>query len=215
MLSYAQNLLKTGYRKYKEEFEMMREFEAKSTNMGVTYTSATKDFVPAALRLVCKKGFQLEEMPRSQIKKSENELRDELLLSLGIEFSGDATAESLIGDGKTDIRVKNPLEPTDKFIIECKWWTGPKAYNDAKKQLFRYLPPQQKYGCLVTFIKEKAFSTVFESAQKTTVKMDDYVRDSIENWPIIKRDRDFFFISKHKNSKGGTTAIYHIFFLIT
>jgi len=214
MLSYAQNLIKTGYRKYKDEFEMMREFDAKSTKMGVTYTSAAKDFVPTVLRLVCKKGFQIEEMPRSQVKKSENELRDELLLALGAEFTGDATAESFVGDGKTDIRVKNPLDSSDKFIIECKWWTGPKAYDEAKEQLFRYLPPQQNYGCLVTFIKQKKFAEVFESAKKRTEKMNDYVHNSIEDWPIIKRDRDFFFISKHNNSKGGTTAIYHIFFLI-
>jgi hypothetical protein len=212
-LEYSRELLKSNFRKLKEEKQLKEAF-LKQAFGGILWQDDRLlygEFIPKVLRTISRRGFLFEEAPATYNSKSEPELRDEILSDLNFIFNNDATAESKIGDGKTDIRLKNPFSPYDKAIGECKWWSGQKQYLEAKEQLFAYLPPRQEYGIMITFCKEQDFNALLGKAKQATVNMADYISDSIKEFNIIP-GKKFSFISRHKFNKGGEVEMYHLFF---
>lgn len=212
-LAYAQGLLKKGFREMREERALRNEFIAFHTLDVGEVPTHLEEFVPKVMRTVTKRGEAFERSPRSYSKKGETELRDEILTELNRIFPGDATAESLIGNGKTDFRIKNPVQPTDEAIGECKWWTGVKAYLGAKNQLFGYLPPRQPYGLLVTFTNQKDFDAVYSKARAAIESSPDYEQGTLRDFEAFG-SKKFAFISRHKANKGGSVWLYHLLFNI-
>ena len=76
------------------------------------------------------------------------------------------------------------------FIAECKFWDGPKVFNDAIAQLLGYLTWRDSKTALLIFNRNK-------DSSKVLVKMN----ETIENHPEYKKTEYF------KNSKGFSRYI--------
>jgi hypothetical protein len=163
------------------------------------------------MRTIVRRGETFERSARSYSEKGETELRDEFLSDLNRVFPGDATSESMIGNGKTDLRIKNPIQSSDEAIGECKWWKGEEGYLKAKDQLLSYLPPRQPYGLLITFSKTKDFDSTYSKAKQAVESSDGYEQGSLRDFETFGGKR-FAFLSRHKVEKGGYVWIYHILF---
>lgn len=210
--AYAQKLLEKGFRELKEERDLRNEFLAAHSLSAGQIPTHIEGFVPKVMKIIKKRGEGFERSPGTYSQKKETELRDEFLQDLNAMFPGDATSESMVGNGKTDLRIKNPLNPADEAIAECKWWQGSKGYIGAKEQLFGYVPPRQAYAFMITFTDRKDFDAVYEEAKMTTAAMADYEENSLKEFNSPFGDKKFAFISKHKTLKGGSVWIYHLLF---
>jgi hypothetical protein len=106
----------------------------------------------------------MERTPSVASGKSEEELRDQILVQLNGTFEGGATGETFIQCGKTDILVR--VGDRHVFVAECKWWSGPKDCADAVDQLLSYLPWRDEKAALILFIDRKDASAAIERADQ-------------------------------------------------
>jgi hypothetical protein len=67
----------------------------------------------------------------------EESIRNHILLQLNGHYDGAATGETFNSNGKTDILIR--MEDIHIFIRLCKFWHGPKAFEEAIDQLPSYL----------------------------------------------------------------------------
>ena len=100
----------------------------------------------------------IERNPSSFASLDEEAIRDHFLLQLNGHYEGDATGETFNASGKTDILIR--VENKDVFIAECKFWHGPKAFDDAIDQLLSYLTWRDSKCALLVFNKTKDSSAV-------------------------------------------------------
>lgn len=107
----------------------------------------------------------MERTPSVASGKSEEDLRDQILVQLNGTFTGNATGETFVQKGKTDILVR--VEDRHVFVGECKWWTGSAACAAAVDQLLGYLPWRDEKAALILFIDRKDASAVIEKADQT------------------------------------------------
>lgn len=107
----------------------------------------------------------MERTPSVVADKDEEGIRDFILVQLNGTFKGNATGETFVKTGKTDILVK--VEDRHVFVGECKWWKGEKAFSSAIDQLLGYLPWRDEKAALLVFINQKDASAVIEKADKT------------------------------------------------
>ena len=68
-------------------------------------------------------------------------------------YEGSATGETFNASGKTDILIR--AENKNVFIAECKFWKGPKSFDDAITQLLGYLSWRDTKTALLVFNKTK------------------------------------------------------------
>ncbi|TKC07993.1 hypothetical protein FA048_12575 [Pedobacter polaris] len=99
-----------------------------------------------------------ERTPSSYKQLGEEQLRDIILAALNAIFEGNATGETFVKKGKTDIHLK--IEKGEILIFECKLWGGEKTYLDTIDQLTRYVTWRQNYGVIIMFCKNRDFSKV-------------------------------------------------------
>lgn len=104
----------------------------------------------------------MERTPSVAAHKDEEEIRDLILVQLNGTFEGNATGETFVKSGKTDLLVQ--VEDRHVFVGECKWWTGEKAFGAAIDQLLGYLPWRDEKAALIVFIKQKDASAIIEKA---------------------------------------------------
>lgn len=107
----------------------------------------------------------MERTPSVASARSEEELRDQILVQLNGTFTGAATGETFVQKGKTDILVR--VDDRHVFVGECKWWTGPKAYAAAVDQLLGYLPWRDEKAALITFIDRSDATAMIAKADDT------------------------------------------------
>lgn len=127
-----------------------------------------------AISVVASTLLAMERTPSVASDKSEEELRDQILVQLNGTFQGNATGETFIQTGKTDILVR--VEDRHVFVGECKWWSGEKGLGDAVDQLLSYLPWRDEKAALIVFIDRKAASAVFEKAEVAVKSHPSYKR---------------------------------------
>ena len=106
----------------------------------------------------------MERTPSVATNKSEEELRDQILVQLNGTFEGGATGETFVQKGKTDILLKDGERHV--FVGECKWWSGAKACGEAVDQLLSYLPWRDEKSALILFIDRKDATSVIEKANQ-------------------------------------------------
>ncbi|WP_144628282.1 hypothetical protein [Arthrobacter woluwensis] len=104
----------------------------------------------------------MERSPSVVAHKDEEEIRDLILVQLNGTFEGNATGETFVKSGKTDLLVR--VEDRHVFVGECKWWKGEKSFSNAIDQLLGYLPWRDEKAALIVFISQKDASAVIEKA---------------------------------------------------
>ena len=100
----------------------------------------------------------IERSPASFSTLDEEAIRTHFLLQLNGHYDGDATGETFNAVGKTDILIR--VENKNIFIAECKFWRGPKGYNQAIDQLLRYMSWRDTKCALLVFNKTKDSTAV-------------------------------------------------------
>jgi len=100
----------------------------------------------------------IERSPHAFASLDEEEIRTHFLLQLNGHYEGGATGETFNAAGKTDILIK--VEGRNCFIAECKFWKGPKVFNEAIDQLLSYLSWRDVKCALVVFNRNKNSSAV-------------------------------------------------------
>lgn len=116
-----------------------------------------------AIKVVRSTLLAMERTPSVASEKTEEELRDQVLVQLNGTFSGGATGETFVQKGKTDILVQ--ADDRHVFVAECKWWSGPSACSDAIDQLLGYLPWRNEKAALILFIDRKDASSAIDKAE--------------------------------------------------
>lgn len=107
----------------------------------------------------------IERSPHSFATLDEEAIRMHFLIQLNGHYEGDATGETFNAVGKTDILIRSG--DRNVFIAECKFWTGPKGFDDAISQLLSYLTWRDSKCALVVFNKTKNSSAVREKMHAT------------------------------------------------
>lgn len=116
-------------------------------------------------------GRSMEQKPSLYIGKDEESLRDHFLTFLETRYEGTtASGETFNRGGKTDILLKYK-DGSNLFVAECKFWSGPKGFQDAILQLFdRYLTWRDSKTALLLFVRAKDFTNVLASIQSEAKK---------------------------------------------
>lgn len=133
---------------------------------------------------VCK---QFERMPATYFDKSEEQLRDHILLVLEPNFEGSATGETFNKKGKTDILLRH--EGQNVFIAECKFWKGSKSFLSSITQLLSYLTWRDSKAAVILFVRNKAISPVVEAVEKSTPAHANFVSEDAESGATFPRYR--------------------------
>ncbi len=105
----------------------------------------------------------MERTPSVVLGKDEEDLRDYILVMLNGTFEGNATGETFVKSGKTDVLVR--VEDRHVFVGECKWWKGAKAMGSAIDQLLGYLPWRDEKAALIVFIDNTDATAVFDKVE--------------------------------------------------
>lgn len=106
------------------------------------------------------KGMSLviERNASSFASLDEEAIRDHFLLQLNGHYEGSATGETFNASGKTDILIR--VDNRNVFIAECKFWRGPKGFDEAIDQLLGYLSWRDSKCAILVFNKTKDSSAV-------------------------------------------------------
>jgi hypothetical protein len=136
------------------------------------------------LKLINDVGKNFERMPSIYKGKSEEDLRDHILMTLDPNFElGTASGETFNKTGKTDIQLR--YDSSVIFIAECKFWSGEKNYLSTIDQLLGYLTWRDTKASVIVFVKQKGFSAILEKIQSETIKHPNFlsfVDKTDENW---------------------------------
>lgn len=100
----------------------------------------------------------IERNPESFGDLNEEAIRDHFLLQLNGHYQGGATGETFNAAGKTDILIRSG--DRNVFIAECKFWRGPKDFDDALDQLLGYLTWRDSKTALVIFNRNRDSAAV-------------------------------------------------------
>ena len=110
----------------------------------------------------------IERNPMSFSTLKEELIRDLFLLTLNGHYEGAATGETFNAGGKTDILIR--YENRNVFIAECKFWKGPKGFNDAIDQLLGYLTWRDCKCSLMMFNRKQNSSDVLRKMHEAMEK---------------------------------------------
>lgn len=117
----------------------------------------------------------LERSPATFRTMKEEDLRQHFLVQLNGQYEGQATGETFNGAGKTDILIR--VNGRNIFIAECKFWEGPKAFNEAINQLLGYTSWRDTKTALLVFNRGRALSTVLEKVSELVRARPEFVRE--------------------------------------
>jgi hypothetical protein len=116
----------------------------------------------------------MERSPSAFRKMREEDLRQHFLVQLNGQFEGQATGETFNFEGKTDILIR--VDGKNIFIGECKFWEGPKAFNDAIDQLLGYATWRDTKTALLIFNRGRALTTVLGKIPELVRARPEFVR---------------------------------------
>lgn len=102
----------------------------------------------------------IERNSKSFSGLDEESIRDHFLLQLNGHYEGAATGETFNAVGKTDILIR--VEDRNVFIAECKFWRGPKAFDEAVDQLLSYLSWRDCKCAVMVFNRNQGTTAVLE-----------------------------------------------------
>lgn len=108
----------------------------------------------------------MERSPSAFRAMGEEALRQHFLVQLNGQFEGAATGETFNVSGKTDILLRH--SGRNVFIAECKFWNGPKHYNETINQLLGYTAWRDTKTAILIFNRGTAMSTVLAGVEGET-----------------------------------------------
>jgi len=100
----------------------------------------------------------IERNPCSFASLDEEAIRAHFLLQLNGHYEGRASGEMFNASGRTDILIRE--DNRNVFIAECKFWRGPKAFEEAVNQLLGYLTWRDSKCALLVFNRTRDSSAV-------------------------------------------------------
>lgn len=112
----------------------------------------------------------MERNPGDYAKRTEEQLRDALIVILNTHYTGRAMGEAFNRSGKTDILVR--VEDRNVFIGECKWWSGAKAFagvdadHPAIEQLLDYATWRDAKLALAVFVRNQDIGATITAAKE-------------------------------------------------
>ncbi|MFW9842952.1 MAG: hypothetical protein ACFFEV_00045 [Candidatus Thorarchaeota archaeon] len=162
--------------------------------------------VDLVIKLLKDGGYGLEKTPEVYSNLKEEQLRDILLSYLNIVFEGEATGETFLKTGKTDIYLR--IEKGRILCAECKFWDGEKLYLSMIDQLFGYLTWRQNYGILITFSRNKDFTGVIEKAKDAAQKSSTTMKDSLK----VKDESHFVTTNRFPGDSKKEVILHHLLF---
>lgn len=112
------------------------------------------------LKVMRSMSLVIERNPEAFATLDEETIRTHFLLQLNGHYEGGATGETFNAAGKTDILIR--ADSRNIFIAECKFWRGPKVFNEAIDQLLSYLAWRDTKCALLIFNKTKDSSAVLQ-----------------------------------------------------
>jgi len=120
------------------------------------------------LKIINDVGKNFERLPSTYKGKSEEDIRDHILLILDPNFElGSASGETFNKIGKTDISLR--YDSSVVFIAECKYWKGEKVFIKTIDQLLGYLTWRNSKAAIINFVQNDDFTDVLEKV-KTSIK---------------------------------------------
>ena len=118
-------------------------------------------------------GKVFERLPSTYSKRSEQDLRDLLLLYLEPRYEGSATGETFNSGGRADILIR--YENHNVFIAECKFWNGSEGLLETITQLLRYVIWRDSKIAVLMFVKNRNISSVLQKAKEVISSHTNYV----------------------------------------
>lgn len=120
------------------------------------------------LKIINDVGKNFERLPSTYKGKSEEDIRDHILLILDPNFElGSAGGETFNKTGKTDILLR--YDSSVVFVGECKFWKGEKVFLKTIDQLLGYLTWRNSKVAVINFVQNTEFSDVLDKV-KTSIK---------------------------------------------
>ncbi|WP_040506204.1 hypothetical protein [Leptospira wolbachii] len=165
------------------------------------------------LKIINDVGKNFERMPSTYKGKSEEDIRDHILLILDPNFElGSAGGETFNKIGKTDISLR--YDSSVVFIAECKYWKGEKSFLKTIDQLLGYLTWRNSKVAIINFVQNNEFSEILSKLNTITNKHPNFQKElqlTDETWFNYKfnlnddknRIIDLAVISFHLPKKNG------------
>lgn len=129
-----------------------------------------------ALKIMQSMAFVMERSPEAFKSMDEEAIRQHFLVQLNGQFEGKATGETFNMSGKTDILLREGER--NVFIAECKFWKGPKAFNEAIDQLLSYGTWRDGKTVILVFNRDTQTSTVLEGIDRTVKAHSKFKRET-------------------------------------
>lgn len=188
------NNIKTSKQKFssltsKISIPLKRKLSASVQNVNIDHRPIVKRVKPAPklpeeyvldeskvndiIEIVDNQAKTFEKTPTSFKLLGEEDLRNLICANLNSIFVGSATAETFSKKGKTDIYLN--IDKGNILIFECKFWGGKELYLETINQLRGYLTWRENYGIMITFVRNKNFTSVLKQIEDITKKSDSYI----------------------------------------
>jgi hypothetical protein len=126
------------------------------------------------LKIIHDTGVEIERHPSIYEGKDEETLRDHFLMVLSPHFDS-VSGETFNKTGKTDILVRH--EGRNLFVAECGIWKGAKQFLGKIDQLLSYLTWRDSKTALISFVRNKEFSSVLETIKTEILKHASFVKE--------------------------------------
>ena len=121
----------------------------------------------------------MERSPSAFTSMGEEDFRTHFLVQLNGHYEGQATGETFNYEGKTDILVRT--QGKNIFVAECKYWDGPRKFEETINQLLRYVCWRDTKTAIIVFSRNKNFSQVLEAIPDAARAHSNFKRETSEN----------------------------------
>lgn len=158
----------------KHAIESLKETDIYKWEIGQTQQTFPIPEYNKILECVHTVGKMFERLPNTYADKDEESLRDHILVTLQGLISGSTTGESFNKRGKTDILVRDGND--NKFVGECKFWTGEVGYLNTISQLLSYLSLRDTDTAIIMFVPNVNFSAVLDKVAICTSQHPSFLR---------------------------------------
>lgn len=169
--------------------------------------SIDREKVVDIVHLIDNQGRQFEKTPKTFVSSGEEDFRNVILVGLNALFEGNATGETFMAKGKTDIYLN--IAKGNILVCECKIWGGQKLYGETIDQILSYLTWRVNYGVVITFVRNKSFTNVLAEPEAAISAHPSYRNG-------FKKLTDTHFISQHSlpTDNQKNVEIHHLFYHI-